>query len=1277
MLKEENPHLPVGVPSESSDWKGTARFEVVRCIGRGGMGAVYEAHDRERGQRVALKTLLYFEPEALYLFKQEFRTLAGVHHPNLVRLHELVAGDLDRVFFSMELVQGTDFLTYVLKPGTIPIADGPAGLTTRQMLAVQTGRESGVRAAAADLGSDTVPRRETSPADFDRLRPALRQLVEGVHALHANRKLHRDIKPSNVLVTAEGRVVLLDFGVATDLPRVADRDLSEEGHLVGTARYMAPEQAFEDAPTPAADWYSVGVILYEALVGAPPFSGPINDVIRLKATVDTPPPSDSVDGVPEDLDELCRALLEREPQKRPLGSDILRRLGGGTRHSLAPSSSAGAPGSSLVGRDRPLRALRAAFGVARDGRSVTVRLSGRAGLGKSVVVQYFLDDLVERGDAVVLRGRAYERESVAYKAVDGVVDALSRHLIHLDDAGGAIVFPKDIWALARLFPVLRRVHGIQSVAEEPVSDPLRVRRRAFAAFRELLAALSSRRPLVICIDDAQWGDTDSAALLLELVRRPNAPPVMFVLAYREEDAHTAPFLTEVNSRWPSGAEVRDIALGPLDAEDARRLALEMLGSNDERAQKIAVAIGRESGGNPFLVEELVRGAAGKAHEAHDAKVTLEQMVGERLTNLPEKARRLIEVIAVGGQPLPVSAVCDAAGVEGSDELIVLLQRRHFVRVGMSNGREVVEPIHGRIRETIVAQLSAESIREHHRELARALEAIPATDVDALATHLFGSGNVARAIEVAEQAAEQAVLKLAFDQAAHLLRLAIGGFPASSADGSRLRKRLGEVLEWAGRGAEAGRAYLEAAEGAPSLQKLDLQRAAAEQFHASGLMDEGTQVLRRVLAAVNVWAPRSPVTALLWFLFQYLWLRIRGLRFRQRELEPAARLRLDTLNAVALGFALVDNILGVSMKARVLVSALHAGDRWHASRGAALMALDLAGYTGPEGSTEHALRELSQTLAGDDAALKYTSRLTYGLARHYRGCFKDSKAILDPLQAMSTNRRVGQQSALLFTLHSVQFLGDMTDLTDRYTRALVDAEERGNLFMSVALRTSTAASVWLAADDPVRARQELRDAMSQWAQKRFSSPEWRATISEAEVDLYVGDAEAAYERVRGLLWAMTQNCFFVYHSRALVAFTQGRAAIASLPRLSHAARRARLSEARRLKRSVERKRMLWTSPLASILEAGVARAMGQHAIAESELRTAIAAADAADMALHAAAARHELGLLISGDEGAALVSVAKEAMTALGILAPARFAATLVPGGPPLAAYPTNAGYTPG
>ena len=110
-------------PAEPLDWAGTDRFEVLRCIGRGGMGTVYEARDREHRRRVALKTLRHFDPASLYLFKQEFRTLANVSHPNLVRLHESFAGEGDRVFFSMELVRGTDFISHTQKAGSLPRID--------------------------------------------------------------------------------------------------------------------------------------------------------------------------------------------------------------------------------------------------------------------------------------------------------------------------------------------------------------------------------------------------------------------------------------------------------------------------------------------------------------------------------------------------------------------------------------------------------------------------------------------------------------------------------------------------------------------------------------------------------------------------------------------------------------------------------------------------------------------------------------------------------------------------------------------------------------------------------------------------------------------------------------------------------------------------------------------------------------------------------------------------------------------------------------------------
>src|SRR5580698_6152527 len=279
-----DPEVLGAEPAEPLDWVGTDRFEVLRCIGRGGMGTVYEARDREHKRRVALKTLRHFDAASLYRFKQEFRTLANVSHPNLVRLHEFLVAEGDRAFFSMELVRGTDFVSHSQKAGSVPrIDDSTMGRALGDHSLVRKATHS----PRSDRSSSQAPPdviRPSSPADFDRLLPALRQLVEGLHALHVAGKLHRDVKPSNVLVTPEGRVVVLDFGVATDLPRAGHGQLVDEGQMVGTAHYMAPEQAMGDAPTPAADWYSVGVILYEALVGFVPFTGSVTAVISAKNT---------------------------------------------------------------------------------------------------------------------------------------------------------------------------------------------------------------------------------------------------------------------------------------------------------------------------------------------------------------------------------------------------------------------------------------------------------------------------------------------------------------------------------------------------------------------------------------------------------------------------------------------------------------------------------------------------------------------------------------------------------------------------------------------------------------------------------------------------------------------------------------------------------------------------------------------------------------------------------------------------------------------------------
>jgi serine/threonine protein kinase len=260
-------------PVTAGSWPALADYQILDELGQGGMGVVYRAYDRRREMVVALKTMQRGDPTDVLRFKRKFRALAGVVHPNLVNLYEL-ACDRGIWFFTMELVPGLDFLTYVR---TNP--DRGDDETTRDtVLSSWQANEPNLPDTELPIAA-SPPRKPHRPENglslhqLARLRGVLRHLAEGVMALHAAGKLHRDLKPSNVLVTPRGRVVILDFGLAAELGP-SGMHQSAEGHLLGTPAYMAPEQAAGLPVSPASDWYGVGTILYHALTGRPPFLGP-------------------------------------------------------------------------------------------------------------------------------------------------------------------------------------------------------------------------------------------------------------------------------------------------------------------------------------------------------------------------------------------------------------------------------------------------------------------------------------------------------------------------------------------------------------------------------------------------------------------------------------------------------------------------------------------------------------------------------------------------------------------------------------------------------------------------------------------------------------------------------------------------------------------------------------------------------------------------------------------------------------------------------------------
>ncbi len=1260
------------------EFQGTERFAIQQRLGAGAFGVVYRAFDRDRGGCVALKTLRRADVEALYRLKQEFRSLQGIAHPNLVALHELLE-DAGQWFFTMELVEGTNFLDHVWGvaasvPTPTPSPEAAAATTRSNDTAPDEGS-----AVSAKPSPPSPPLVHHVPLNSDRLRVALRQAVEGTRALHAAGKLHRDIKPSNVLVSSEGRVVLLDFGLVTELGGAhLDRSLS----LVGTPSYMSPEQGTGRPVTAASDWYSLGVVLYQALTGRRPFEGDFIEMMWEKQHHEPAAPGDLALGLPEDLDRLCQDLLRADPAERPTGDQILHRLGGAKPRRSTASATATARPAPFVGRESHLVALQAAYDAARGGHAAVVFVSGGSGMGKTALVRRFLDGLRSE-DAVVLSGRCYERESVPYKAFDSLIDSLSQHLKRMPSAQAEAILPRDILALARLFPVLRRVEAIAGARRRvlEIPDSQELRRRAFGALRDLFGRMADQKPLVLFIDDLGWGDVDSAALLGELLRQPDPPPLLLVGAYRSEDAETSPLLKALGpGRAIESGEAREIVVGELSPAEAQDLAAALL-ADARPAASNAEAIARESGGNPLFIDELVRYVRENADEPRRTRTsegepsdaTIARVIQARLRLLPEEAHRLLEIAAVAGQPVSLAVARQAAGLPSADEAAAALRHGHLVRTRSSERGDEIEPYHDRIREAVVANLSADRLRLLHRRLAMALESSDASDPETLALHFQEAGETERAAVYAQTAAARASEALAFDRASRLYRLAID---LGAAEERTVRKdlyvRLGDALVNAGRGVDAAQAYLTAAEGAKAARALELRRRAADQFLRSGHLDEGIPLLEAILARQGLKIFDTPFRTIVSFLYHRLLIRLRGLEFVERDVSevPDEELfRIDTCWTVTIGLANVNPARAKDFQSRHLLLALKAGEPYRA----ALALLNEAGYSATSGSrtkerTDRVARK-AMALAervGEPHAIAM-SHMVGSLVAYLEGRWRTSWNDAQKAEEILRERCKGVTWEIdfthIFSLRALSYLGEIKELSYRLPAMIMEARERDDLLAAATLRIRLSYLALLAADEPAKARENLRDAIAQWSHKGFQSQHFFAMMAETEIALSLGEGGPArtlltenwrsLERSRLLgLQVFRVEWRHLLARSALAAVVEG-AQTESTPKLLQSAER----EAQR----IEREGAPWAPPLAALVRAGAAASRGEAKTAIRWLVTAETGFEASDMALQSAVARRRRGELLGGDEGQVLVADADAWMAGQGIKKPECFAAMLAPG----------------
>ena len=1238
------------------------RFEIVRVLGQGGMGVVYEARDREREATVALKMLRSIGAQAKVRLKQEFRALQGIHHPNLVSLGELLEDD-GELFFTMELVVGEDFIEHVR-----PRSERAAGRESRLREIDLETRVSGAGADADGPAAWHWLSRRGDRFDETRLRDAFQKLARGIEALHAADKIHRDIKPSNVLVTAGGRVVILDFGVVLDVAR-GERG----GAVVGTAHFMAPEQAAGGRVGPEADWYSVGAMLYLALTGFFPFQLAPEVALDFKQTVEPTRPSLVASApIPEDLEALCVDLLRLDPAERPTGAEVRKRLES-ARISPEEEAPPSARSSGFVGRGPEILRLHEALAEVRGGAAVSVLVEGESGMGKSALVRHFLASL--EADALVLAGRCYARESVPYKGVDEIGEALGRWLAGLPSERAATLIPPDAALLGDLFPALRlsTPRGRSSRPSAPTSssrtrdlaDPLRVRAQVFAALREMLTRIAREQPVVMMIDDLQWADADGLSLLDAILRPPDAPPLLFVATIRRDP--DAP----IDAASALSGPHRMITIGRLSPDEARALTSLLLGAAARPSHPEVVnveALAEEGGGHPLFLDALVRHRLSQSGDV--GRVRLDDALRARIERLDPAAHRLIEVVAIAGRPVPARIAAQAADVVPGDlsPALAALRADNLASTAGIGPGETVEPFHDRVREAVLGAMDAPRRRALHGKLALGLESWGGADLEALTLHFRDAGDAERSSEYAARAGDQAASALAFDRAAELYRAAHALYPRDRAERRELLIKLGDALANAGRGAQAAEAYLGASRAAEADLGIELRRRAADNLIRAGRIDEGVACLTAVMDVVGLGAAATPARAMASLIFRRAQLGLRGISFRERtrsEITPRELTRLDVSYSASSSVSLVDTTRGVAWQSRHLLLALEAGEPSRVARALALEACLLAcegASAGPRVAEVLAAATAAAARAGD----VHTHGLiegTVGLSHFLAGRFRPALAALDRADSTFRDRGGVVWERALASVHAVWALwlvGDAVEMRRRIPLLVREADARGDRYVSLYLRANVGNASWLLADEADEAARAIDVAYAGWTGTTFDVHGLCELVARTNLDIYRGDGASAHRRIASgkAVFARTSNTR-IQLVRISLLHLAGRAALAALP--AGRERAPLLAEAASAAARIERKRATWGTPLAQLLRAGVAAARGDRDGAITVLDLAVRGFHAADMALFDAAARRRLGKLLGGDEGAAMTRKATTWMEIQGIVKPEKITALLAPG----------------
>ena len=658
------------------------------------MGEVYLAEDTKLGRKVALKLLpaaFTADQERVRRFEQEARAASALNHPNIITIHEIGEAEAGR-FIVMEYVRGNTLRSIA--------GERPVG----------------------------------SLAEFGR------QIARALCVAHAAGIIHRDIKPENIMVREDGYVKVLDFGLARLAPQnileidTENLTASTPGSLIGTALYMSPEQTRGERLDSASDIFALGVVFYELATGQHPFKG-VSTFALLQAitSLQVPPPSRINPEISLPLDHLILQMLEKDPQLRPTAAhverafaEIERERGSGRAGEqgswlsgdhvppaipfplLPVLSGSRSSNRKIVGREKEVTELRAGFEFAKNGRGQVLCIAGEPGIGKTALVEDFLNQLMT-GDQLcrVARGRCSERlaGTEAYlpwlEALDNLLhsevgESMARTMrVGSDSPGRLMRLLAPTWYLQVAPLSLDTGSAARLITDRTAASQERLKLELCAYLQEI----SKSRPLVLFFDDLHWSDTSTIDLLTYIAGKLETLRLLIVVTYRSSDLILAkhPFL-QIKSDLQARGICREITLQFLiRAEIERYLALQFPGHRFP--EELPSLIQTKTEGNPLFMTDLVRYLCDRrviiqengrwilggslAQIERELPESVRGMIERKVSQLGEDDCRLLITASVQGTEFDSAVVAEALSMDPAEveERLEGLERIHaFIKL---------------------------------------------------------------------------------------------------------------------------------------------------------------------------------------------------------------------------------------------------------------------------------------------------------------------------------------------------------------------------------------------------------------------------------------------------------------------------------------------------------------------------------------------------------------------------------------------------------------------